>query len=57
MTTERMIRRNGKWTKITGRRGEWRVAQGWEGSLKAVRVFTYPTKEFAIYAAISWLND
>lgn len=55
--TEQTYRKNGKWAKISGQRGKWSVAQGWNGSLKAVHVFLYPTKDFALLATRHWLND
>ena len=57
MATDRTIRRNGKWAKVSGSRGAWKVAQGWNGQIVATRVFTYPTKDSALICANGYLND
>jgi hypothetical protein len=54
--TERYFRKNGKWAKITGERGKWACAHGWKGQTKAIRLFYYPTKEFAIESARYWVK-
>jgi hypothetical protein len=54
---EKTIRSNGKWSKISGKRGAWNCAKGWEGQLNAARLLRYPTKEGAMIAAQNWLKD
>lgn len=54
---EKTVRSNGKWVKVSGTRGKWAVAKGWEGNFKAERVLTYPTKDGAMIAAKYWIND
>lgn len=55
--SEKTFRKNGKWVKVSGRRGAWAVAKGWEGDFKAVQTFSYPTKDGALIAARYWLED
>lgn len=50
-------RKNGKWAKISGKRGRWWCAFGWEGSIQCTRKMLCPTKDYALTAANYWLND
>lgn len=54
---EKTIRGNGKWAKISGKRGAWTCAKGWAGSIKAIYAPVYPTKDGAIVAGQYWLKD
>ncbi len=54
---EKYLRGNGKWAKVSGKRGAWAIAKGWEGDFKALNVLTYPTKDGALVAAQYWIND
>lgn len=54
---EKTVRKNGKWAKISGKRGSWSCAKGWEGNFKADRVLIYPTKDGALIAANYWVGD
>lgn len=54
--TDRYIRANSKWAKISGSRGKWHAAYGWKGTTKAVQVQTWPTKDGAIIAARNWIG-
>jgi len=56
MTTEKTTRRNGKWAKVSGSRGNWIVAKGWSGSFEG-KTQRWPTKDGAEVAADYWLND
>lgn len=51
------IRANGRWAKVGGKRGEWYVAKGWEGDVKARHLLTYPTKDGAMISARYWIKD
>lgn len=53
---EKTIRGNGKWAKITGKRGKWTVAKGWEGSFTASKIEHWPVKYGAEIAAKHWLE-
>jgi hypothetical protein len=54
---EKTLRTNGKWAKISGKRGCWTLAQGWSGNFKAAKLRTYPTKDGALIAGRYWVND
>jgi hypothetical protein len=54
---EKTIRTNGKWAKVSGRRGRWAVAKGWAGQFGAAVILTYPTKDGAMIAARGWVKD
>jgi len=54
---EKTIRKNGKWAKVSGKRGAWTVAKGWVGSLQAQQMQSWPTKDCAMVAANYWVND
>lgn len=56
MTTEKTTRRNGKWTKVSGKRGRWIVALGWAGSFEG-KTQIWATKDGANIAANYWLSD
>ncbi len=55
--TSKTIRGNGKWAKVSGQRGKWTLAKGWEGDFKAVRMSVWHTKDGAMIAAHYWLED
>ncbi len=57
--TDQYIRRNGKWAKVSGSRGKFFCAKGWEGSIAAGpnMIFSYPTKSGAMIAAKYWVED
>lgn len=50
-------RGNGRWAKVSGKRGAWNVAKGWAGEMSAGRVLTYKTKDAALIAANYWIAD
>ena len=54
---EKTVRSNGKWFKVSGKRGAWTVAKGWEGQIQADKFLTYPTKDGAMIAGKYWLAD
>jgi hypothetical protein len=56
--SEKYIRSNGKWAKITHvARGKYAVAYGWAGQFNAVRMHSGGTKDWADISARSWIND
>lgn len=55
--TDQTKRRNGKWAKVSGTKGRWSCAKGWDGSISAILVQTWPTKAGAIVSANYWLED
>ena len=57
METEQTIRGNGKWAKVSGKRGRWASAQGWEGQFKAAKLHYWPTKAGALVSARYWIAD
>lgn len=54
--TEVTKRANGKWFKVSGKRGRWIVALGWAGSFEG-KTQIWPTKDGAMVAANYWLAD
>ena len=54
---EKTIRSNGKWAKVSGTRGKWACAKGWDGQIKANQVHYWPTKDSALISASYWIND
>lgn len=54
--TEVTKRANGKWAKVSGKRGRWIVAMGWAGSFKG-KTQIWTTKDGAMICATYWLND
>jgi hypothetical protein len=58
MASEKTIRRNGKWVKITHTgRGRYIVAQGWAGSFTARHIHRLTNAWKARHWADAWLND
>lgn len=57
MGMDKTIRSNGKWAKISGKRGAWTCAKGWQGDIKAAHIHIYPTKEGALISARYWIED
>ena len=56
MFTEKYFRGNGKWAKVSGKRGRWAVALGWNGSFSARNVQIWRVKDDAVMVAKNWLN-
>lgn len=54
--TEVTKRANGKWAKVSGKRGRWIVAMGWAGSFVG-KTQIWTTKDGAMICANYWLND
>lgn len=57
MRIEKTTRRNGKWAKVSGSRGAWTVALGWQGELRAHRMQHTATRLHADCIATNYLND
>ncbi len=54
---DKVIRKNGKWAKISGKRGAYILALGWQGDFAASKLQKWPNKYGAEIAARYWLND
>ena len=54
---EKTIRKNSKWAKVNGKRGNWTVGLGWKGEFAANRVLKANTKVLAECIAEGWIND
>ena len=55
--TESYFRKDIRWAKVSGRRGDWNAALGWKGELKARRVEKAHTKDLALIIARYWVDD
>lgn len=56
---EKTVRGNGKWAKVSGKRGKWAVAKGYQGEVSHASFMPinyYPTKDGALIAANGWLE-
>lgn len=56
-SSEKTIRGNGKWAKVSGKCGAWTVAMGWDGEFKASKVQNWHIRDAAMIAARYWLAD
>ena len=57
MTAPKYFRKNFKWAKVSGQRGEWTIGLGWKSNSTAIKVQKANTKVLAECIAEGWVND